>query len=310
MNNRAVRVYIRPRMGTLLGLTIQAPPGTAERLAERAFRRTATLERLMTRFDPESPLAQINRAAGRPVMVPAELVRVLRVEKDLARLTGGAFDPTLAPLLDLWRQAASDGRAPSREIVTLTRQRVGWRGLGVRGRRAGLARDGMALDLGAIGKGWAADRMAKGFAGTEGLSALINFGESTAVATGRAPKAGGWPILLRHPLGGFAGRFFLANRACSTSGSLGQAYRLGRRILGHVLDPRSGRPLTTPTQVTVLACSATVAEAASTALLVLGRSAIRWIARALRVDVCWIDSSGTFTTARFGLRPLGQAAKP
>ncbi len=300
-----VRVQVRPRMGTLLAVTIRAPAPIADRAARHAFDLAADLERVMTRFDPGSALSRINRGAGRFVAVPGELVRLLAASRRLARLTDGAFDPTVAPLVDLWRAAARSGTPPSRHAVASARDRVGWQALQVRGRRVRLAEARMALDLGGIGKGWTADRIARLLRRVEGLSALVNFGESSLVAVGRSRRHGGWPVLLRHPLGGAAGSFTLAGGACSTSASLGRAWRVGRRVAGHVIDPRSGRPLAVPAQVTVLARSAAVAEAASTALLVLGRSALRGVARRLRIEACWIDRDGTFATAGFGLRPPG-----
>ncbi len=296
------RVQIRPRMGTLLAVTIRAPAPIADRAARRAFDLAADLERVMTRFEPASALTRINRGAGRFVTVPVELARLLALSRRLARLTGGAFDPTCAPLVDLWRAPTRRRAPPSREAVASARERVGWQALQVRGRRVRLAEAGMALDLGGIGKGWAADRIARALRRAEGLSALVNFGESSLVAVGRSRGQGGWPVLLRHPLGGVAGAFTLAAGACSTSASLGRAWRVGRRVAGHVIDPRSGRPLAVPAQVTVLARSAAVAEAASTALLVLGRSALRRVARRLRVEACWIDGDGMVATAGFGLR--------
>lgn len=289
-------------MGTLLGLTIHAHPPAADRAAARAFALAARLEAQMTRFDPRSALSQVNRGRARPIRVPASLARLLRVARALAELTDGAFDPTLAPLADLWREAARRGAPPSSAALVRAQRLVGWRGVALRDRCVALARSGMALDLGGIGKGWAADRIASALARVGGLSAVINFGESTVVAVGTPPAGGGWPVLLRHPFGGFAGWFPLAHRACSTSGSLGRSWRVGRRTIGHVIDPWSGRPLAAPAQVTVLARSATVAEAASTALLVRGRAALAPLARRLGVEACWIDREGIAETEGFPLR--------
>jgi len=108
-------------------------------------------------------------------------------------------------------------------------------------------------------------------------------------------------LLLRHPAGGFVGEFSLGSRACSTSATFGQTLRAGSRRVGHVLDPRTGRPVRSAALVTVLARSAAVAEAASTALLVLGRSAVDAMARRLNIDACWVDRSGVYTTPRFPL---------
>ena len=78
--------------------------------------------------------------------------------------------------------------------------------------------------------------------------------------------------------------------------------RLGRTVLGHIVDPRTGKPLRRHAQVTVLAPSATVAEALSTALLVLGPRALHDVARDFGIDACWIDRRGIRTTPGFGIR--------
>ena len=119
---------------------------------------------------------------------------------------------------------------------------------------------------------------------------------------GRDP--GRWEIVLRHPLDGFAGRFRLSDRACSTSATFSQTLSVGSTVLSHVVDPRTGHPLRTTAQVTVVASSATIAEALSTALLVLGRAHVHEVAERFEVEVCWIDESGIDTTPRFGLRRL------
>ncbi len=292
-------------MGTLLAITLAAPPRLADRCAARAFRLAARSERRLSRFDPTSALSRVNRAAGRPVTVPREVREVLGLARRLAAATGGAFDPTAAPLVDLWHAAGRAGRWPPAPAVREARARTGWRGLRVRGCRAGLARPGMALDLGGIAKGWAVDRIACALGRVAGLAALINFGESSLAAVGEAV----WPIVLRHPGGGFAGWFRLRRGACSTSSSLGRAWRLGRRTVGHVVDPRSGRPVAGPAQATVVAASAAVAEAASTALLVLGRPAVPAIARRLRAEVLWIDAAGSLATAGFVLEPPAAGAR-
>lgn len=131
-----------------------------------------------------------------------------------------------------------------------------------------------------------------------GLTALINFGESSLVALGT--RASDPPIILRHPLGGVVGVFELRNRACSTSAVFGRRWGVGGRR-SHVLDPRSCRPLVTAAQVTVIARRAAVAEAVSTALLVLGRPAVGRLARRLRCEVCWVDAHGVVTTPGFPL---------
>jgi thiamine biosynthesis lipoprotein len=159
----------------------------------------------------------------------------------------------------------------------------------------------VAIDLDGIGKGVALDRIAATLKRSGAVPALLNFGESSLLAVGRGPKAG-WRVLLRHPLGGFVGEFRLRNGACSTSATLGRRATVEGRRIGHILDPRTGRPRQAAAQAVVLARSAAVAEAVSTALLVLGRRSMNRLAKRLRVEACWIDRSGIRTTRGFVLK--------
>ncbi len=298
--------YVRPRMGTFLAVTVRAsgPDGQA-RWARMAFDAASVCEQVMSRHDATSELSRLNRTAGDPAGVrSSELARILRLARALSKLTEGAFDPTVGPLVDLWRQASRRGRTPSRDLLQKARHLIGWRAIDVDGPRVALMRAGMSVDLGGFGKGLALEWIASMLRRYHSVSALLNFGESSLLPVG-PPANGGWRVVLRHPFGGFAGEFTLQDRACSTSATLGQRATVGKRTVGHIIDPRSGRPLRTTAQVTVLATSAAVAEAASTALVVLGRRALGQLAERLNVDVCWIDHSGIYTTRGFPLRRPG-----
>jgi len=189
-------------------------------------------------------------------------------------------------------------------LLEKARTLVAWRLIAVNGACVALERPSMSVDLGAVGKGIALDRIAAVLERYRSVSALLNFGESSLLPVG-PPPGQGWRALLRHPLGGFAGEFSLRDHACSTSATFGQSATVGKRPIGHIIDPRSGQPLRKPAQVSVLARSAAVAEAASTALLVLGRPAMEPLAERLRVDACWIDRSGIYATRGFSMRKAG-----
>jgi len=292
-------------MGTLLAVTLPGGgPDLAADLA-RIFATATAWERVMSAHQSTTPLARLNRRAGDVNgVVSRALATAVALGRDLAARTGGAFDPTIAPLAKLWRRAARRGRPPSARQLERTRRLVSWRSIELDASRVALRARGMALDLGALGKGIALDRIARRLRRRGCRSALVNFGESSLVSIGRPPR-GQWRVALRHPDGGFAGEFTLDDRACSTSATWGQTMRLGGRMLGHVVDPRTGRPLRRRAQVSVLASSATVAEAVSTALLVLGPGAMKGFARDFGIDACWIDRSSIRTTPGFAL--LGSA---
>jgi FAD:protein FMN transferase len=296
---------VRPRMGTLLAVTLRADArgtgGTEPAAFGTAFEVARRAEALLSAHDPASILNEMNRRAGAEAVVSRDLAAVMRTARRLAHATDGAFDPTVGALLRLWARAARGGVVPSRLAVARAGAAVDWRAIEVSGDRTRLARRGVRVDLGAFGKGVALDAIARALT-PRGVSGVLNFGESSLCAVGAAPAAG-WRIILRHPHRGFAGSFVLRRGACSTSATRGGGLRIGRRVIGHVVDPRTGWPVRGRAQVTVVAASAAVAEAASTALLVLGPGALDPLAERLGIAACWIDGPCARTTRGFVLEP-------
>ncbi len=291
--------HVRPRMGTLLGVVLPRRESSADvRDVNTVFATASAWERVMSHVEPTSTVARLNRLAGRRrgIRSPA-LAHVLVVAKELARRTDGAFDPTVGPILRVWRRAADRDTVPSPRALAVARGRVDWRAIAVKDASISLRHRGMALDLGAFGKGIALDDVAARLQRRGCPAAFLNFGESSLLAVG-----GPWPVILRDPRGGFAGEFTLKDQACSTSATDGQCVKIGSRSFGHIIDPRTAQPLPRGAQVVVLARSAAVAEALSTALLVLGRDALESIAREFGAEACWVDGVKTVVTPRFPLR--------
>jgi thiamine biosynthesis lipoprotein len=215
---------------------------------------------------------RLNAAAGRgPQRVDPELARVLAASRTLAQRTRGAFDVTVGPLVALWRAAGERGRLPTAAERARARAAVGADLVSadpVAG-TAEIAREGAAVELGGIAKGWALDRMRERLRAAGVRSALLSFGQSSLWAIGAPPGEPGWRLLVRDPAGGFAGVATLRDRAVSVSGATGQWTEIAGRRYGHVIDPRSGEPLMRAAQALVLAPDAASAEAFSKALLVL-----------------------------------------
>lgn len=260
------------RMGTLLEVTLVSADDAAARAAlDAVFAETEALDVLLSRYRDDSDVSRLNRAAGGPPVSIDPLTRqVLSRSIDCARLTHGAFDVTVGPLVDLWTRAAQRSRLPGADELAAARARVGADRivLGEDG-SAALPTPGMSVDLGGIGKGFALDRVLPTLRGRGFTNALLNFGESSVWALGAAPDADGWRLLMRDPRGGYEGVVTLRDVALSISSNLGQSSEIGGVRYGHVIDPRSGMALTRTAQASVVASDATLAEALSTALLVL-----------------------------------------
>ena len=180
--------------------------------------------------------------------VPAEVMDALSLSVHYWKLTGGTFDITVGPLMALWRRA---DHLPSTTTLQQTLTRI-WSEkivLSPAGTVA-LAHKDMVLDLGGIGKGFALDRMVSVLREQQVTHALLDFGQSSQWALGTPPDAEGWRLLVRLPNGTRTGIITLRNQALSVSGSLGQSFTVGDQHYGHVIDPRTGKPI----QRDLLAC--------------------------------------------------------
>jgi thiamine biosynthesis lipoprotein len=252
-------------------------PGPAAQLeaASTALDLVDRLEDQLSVYRPTSELSRLNAtAADGPVVVESQLFDLLMQADSLAAETGGAFDATSGPLVRLWRECRAAGRVPTREEVAAARARVG-RGhveFDPESESIRFLQPGVEFNLGSIGKGYAIDRCAQVLADEGVRDVLIHGGTSSVRAMGRHASGPGWPVGLRNPL--FPDRRWgmvrLCDRSMSTTGSGVQSFRVEGRRYGHVLDPRNGWPVEGMLSCTVLAPTAALADALSTAFFVLG----------------------------------------
>jgi thiamine biosynthesis lipoprotein len=238
---------------------------------EELFGLATELERIFTVFEPESPLSRLNRRAGGcPQLVNPELARILAESVAYWRLTDGTFDVTVGPLVDLWRLALRRNTPPGGTERAESLARVGSdKILFGRGDSVALDRPGMSVNLGGIAKGYALDRMEERLRSRGISKAFVSFGQSSILALGAPAGDRGWRVLLRNAGQGFAGVTTLRDQSLSVSASFGQWSEIAGRRYGHVIDPRSGQPMTHDLQAAVLAPSGALAEALSKALLIL-----------------------------------------
>jgi len=271
INERAISDG-RYAMGTVLEITIEGlEPQPAERVLDELYDEALRLDRLLSIYDPESEISRINRTAGHgKQQVDPDVVEILKLSIAYSKLTRGAFDVTIGPLVDLWMEAADRNAPPTAAELAAARQRVGADRISViSGDAVSLDEEGMKLDLGGIAKGYALDRMLPLLERNGVESALLNFGQSSTWAVGAPAGSAGWRLLVRGPEGRFAGLITLRDRALSASGSRGQWVEIDGRRYGHIIDPRTGEPLMRARQAVVISQRAALAEALSLALLVL-----------------------------------------
>lgn len=240
---------------------------------EEALEEVSRVEAQLSAYRPGSDLFEINaRGAETPVRVLPLTLAFLRRAFALSAATSGVFDPTIGALRDAWERAGSEGCLPSADDLSAARARTspGLVRLDEDESTVALARPGVRLDPGAIGKGWALDRAAQDLRAAGVTSALLHGGTSTVVAIGAPPGGVAWTVAVED-----TGRTaMLRDGALSVSAGHGKGFVVGGTFYGHVLDPRTGGPVQGARLAAVVAPSATDTDALSTALLVLGAAGI------------------------------------
>jgi thiamine biosynthesis lipoprotein len=231
-----------------------------------------TLEAQLSVFRPESEISRINRtAAQQPVEVEPRLFALVEQALAVSAQTAGAYDVTAGPLWEAWGFARREGAVPAPEQLAEARQRVGaqWVELDHQRRTVHFRQPGVQLNLGSIGKGYAVDRCAERLA-ADGIDEFrIHGGQSSVLARGQ------WTVGVRDPLrpDRRLGELRLVDQALGTSGAQFQSFRHRGRRYGHILDPRTGWPAEGVLSATVLASTAALADALSTAFYVMGPEA-------------------------------------
>jgi thiamine biosynthesis lipoprotein len=248
---------------------------------EEALRLVEQLEAQLSLFRASSEIALLNaRAAREPVRVTPILFALLQQAQKLHEESSGAFDITIAPLVRCWGFMGGDGRMPRPEEVAEARTKVGMElvQLSPNDFTVRFAREGVMLDLGAIGKGYAVERAAEALREAGVTSALLHGGTSSVQAIGRPPGEEFWKIAIETPSPSkdtpptLLAIVPLKDEAMSVSGVWGNSFQVGERTFGHIIDPRRGEPALGTMLAAVVLPSATETDALSTALLTLGRA--------------------------------------
>jgi len=270
----------RHAMATRFELVLHGlDPVRLRAIAEEALDEIDRIENLLSRYRPSTDIGRINRgAAHSPTRVTPETFNLLKRARELSKFTDGAFDPTAGPLIQVWGFCEGSGRTPKPEELQQARNCVGWHQIELdeESYSVRFAQAGMALDLGAIGKGYGLDRAAELIreAGVE--AALLHGGTSTVVAIGQPPDRAAWNVALathlkKDPSDGALTEITLLDQSLSVSASWGKCFvdATGRQR-GHVLDPRVGEPTAVSGMAAVVAPWGLDSDALSTALLVGG----------------------------------------
>lgn len=242
----------------------------------------ASVDAAMSTWRPDSDLSRVRATPG-PVVVSEATVEVVEEALSLAEASGGAFDPTVQPLVELWGIHGERRQdVPSAQELAAVMAQVGWERIVV-GRdpegRPTVDAGGTALDLSAIAKGYAVDRVSWALSRLGVANHMVEVGGEVR-AHGMGPTGTGWRLGIDRPEEGLApgaqleAVVRLTNAALATSGNYRNAYVVDGTRIVHTLDPRVGRPVESGiASATVVAPDCTTADAIATALMVLGEEA-------------------------------------
>ena len=303
-------------MGTYFRITVEGGDDEHVRAVLRGcFSAARESDARFTRFEARSELSRLNAGAddARPVALSPEMAALLRAALQLRTATNGTLDVGAGALTRLWRATAE---WPSAETIAASRHATGQGAFDIVGNTL-IRRAGVSIDLDGIAKGWAVDRCVTQLRAGGIERAFVSFGESSLYALGAPLGTPGWVVSLRGlDAERVLGRLTLRDQAVSVSAVFGHARRVGARRVGHIVDPRSGLPLTSPAMAIVVAATATTAEAFSKALLIDAHSAAaaarrKLITGAVLVQPSHIARVGHVAFTPFtAARPIAVAAEP
>jgi FAD:protein FMN transferase len=297
-------------MATRFELVLYGENASALRAAgEEALGEIRRFEAQLSPFRPSSEIAHVNaRAWHEPVRVTPSLMRLLQHARQLSAETRGAFDITVGPLMRCWGFRGGGGRMPAARELAEARAKVGMQHVQLDAKEftVRFAREGVTLDLGAIGKGYAIEQAAELLREGGVTSALLHGGTSTVYGLGKPPQGETWLVAVEDPetkqsppaaetaerAGANTGAYRiltmqeregtprgapesfvtipLRDEALSLSGIWGRYFEAEGKTLGHIIDPRTGEPVSRAVLSAVVLPSATETDALSTALLALG----------------------------------------
>lgn len=258
-------------MGTLV--RVRAWGAGADRAVPEALERLSALEQALSANLEDSDVARVNRAGGRGVSVSSATGDLLGEALRFAGLSGGAFDPTVGALVDLWGIGTEQARVPGDEEILSALERVDWHGVRLFDGNEVRLEAGQQLDLGGIAKGYAADVLRDQLK-REGIrSGLIDLGGNILVF-GENPRGGKWRIGVQDPIqsrGGVLGVVELREGSVVTSGTYERFFERDGVRYHHILDPATGRPARSGLlAVTVVSPGSLEGDALTTALFVMG----------------------------------------
>jgi thiamine biosynthesis lipoprotein len=283
-------------MGTLVELTaVASSDAIAQASLTAGFQEIRRLENMLSTWIETSELSRVNQAAGlKPVSVSAETFDLLRRALEAAEYTEGGFNIAIGPAVRLWNIPEAP-RIPSAMEMEIAAQYVDYRRIHLdpTGRTVFLEKPGMRIDIGGIGKGFAAEKAAavmRAIGATGGLVAVA--GDFRVF--GRRADGTAWPIGIQHPRepGKILATLDATDEAISTSGDYERYFMKDGVRYHHILDPETLQPARLCQSVTIIAPDATTADALATGVFVMGPVRGMALVERLGLGAVIVDAQG------------------
>ncbi|MFT5234148.1 MAG: thiamine biosynthesis lipoprotein [Candidatus Krumholzibacteriia bacterium] len=302
---------VRQVMGTFGEVQAWAPDESqAVGAAEAAFAVFAHVDSLMSTWNGNSPLSRFNALSrGRWYPVGPEIITVLEAAQQLHTLSSGAFDPTVLPLVKLWGFRGGSPALPDSQSLQKLLLRVDGSAYETSHNCARFLQAEMAVDLGGIAKGYALDQAAIAMQKAGAHAGVLDLGGNLVVFG----EVTNWEIAVVDPLAPerWAATIPVSNQAVATSGQYEQFIAIDGQSYGHVLDPRSGRPVPQGRSATVIAPTAIWADGLATALLVMGPDRGMPLIEGLEhVEAVFIGADGVHSSSGLALKAILKDDKP
>jgi len=265
-----------------------------EELLSEAIALCSDYEKLLSRTVEGSDIWNINHAGGKPVTVSDSTTEVLSLALEVCEKSGGALDITIAPAVDLWDFKSGEAILPKAEDIAAAMERVDYAKVVLEGNTVTLP-DGMELDLGAVAKGYIADKAAEFLAENGVESAALNFG-GNVIAMGSKPDGDGWNIGIQEPdesTGESVAVLTVHNASVVTSGVYQRGFDLAGVRYHHILDSSTGWPVNNGVaSITIISDTSAMGDALSTACFAMGREGLAF-AESMGAEAVIVYSDGT-----------------
>lgn len=297
---------VQMHMGTLVTVTaVSFDTQLSDRAVQAAFDEIKRLERLLSTWRSDSELSQVNAEAGRrPVKVSRETFVVVGRSLEMARLTHGGFNIALGPAIEAW-SVTERQQIPDDQTLEQLKLLVDWTSIQLdqKAQTIYLPRKGMRLDVGGVGKGYAADRAVEVMkrAGAKGGVVALS---GDIKAFGVLPDRTGFPVGIKHPRdeGALIGVIDLQDEAISTAGDYERFFERDGTRYHHILDPHTLQPARGCQSVTVIAKEGIMADGLDTGIFVLGpKNGMALVEHLPDVEAIIVDANGTMLVSS-GLR--------